>query len=1215
MSHGVSLHPLSPLELSLESSALVEASAGTGKTFAITTIFLRLLLERQIDVSKILVVTFTKAATAELRDRIRRRIRDALDFFRGAAVGDDETLASLFEPALAAGTVERDVRSLEQALQGFDEAAIFTIHAFCERMLLEHAFESGSPFDATLVTNVDLVCNEIVRDFVAQKFTSAPRIAVERFFENSWISALEGLAREALQRPDVPVLPARPGEVDLAGELARWQLAWDEIREGMRLSWNRDEILALLSDSDVLKQGEYKEPEIRILAPVEEALDSTAILGRRAVDYGLLKLSPDTLRKGTKKNRIGETPDHPFFDACGRFRAAAQRLVERLDDWALAIRHDLFAFAPAEMRRRNEESGTLAFDDLLQRLEVALGGPHAAGMVAAMHEKFRAVLIDEFQDTDPVQWRIFRKLSLDGGPPVFLIGDPKQAIYSFRGADVFTYRDARRAVGDAGFTLRRNWRSDPGLIRAVNAIFARTKVPFLFDWIGFGEAEPREGAVDSLVAPKGVDTAPFEILLVEGESLQRGEVDVVLPARIAGEVAAFLSSGVCIRTGAGEERQAGPGDAAVLCRTNRQAADVHAELRKLGVPSVLYGDASVFDSDEAQEVELALRAMAEPGDPAGLRAALATRLLGRSGEQIDRLQADETEWDMTVRSFLELSSVWERQGFVAAFRGLLDRDKIPARLLRREDGERRLTNVFHLGELLQTASVEALRGPLALVEWIYRMRSDTVARAEMASEATQLRLESDERRVRVTTIHQAKGLEFEFVWVPFLWTPTFEPTPGRIHGHDEEGRPFLDIGSGTGKRKEQALREEMAECLRLLYVALTRAKYRCSIVWGSFKNGGRSALGYALHAPRVLPGNGGIAAVAAAVGSRLESTERLHEDLDGLVEASGGNIAVRPLARAKGRRWQNRAKADSLRAARVARRSLDGPWRTSSFSRLASGSAPLSEPATEGRDHEDPSALVERSIDAATVHLREFPRGARAGGCLHAILEHVRFDAQPEEMEELTARTLAVHGIAAEWADVVTRAIIAVLETPLGGDVGGFRFRNLAPACRRSELGFLLASASEEAPVTPARLSGVLTEGPSNYYAPRLARLPFPPFAGFLRGFVDLVFEQEGRWYVVDWKSNFLGETVADYHPARLRQVMEDHHYTLQLHLYSLALHRHLAARLPGYDYERHFGGAYYIFLRGVSPEHPEGSGIFHERPTCKRIAELDDLFAGREEK
>ena len=257
--------------------------------------------------------------------------------------------------------------------------------------------------------------------------------------------------------------------------------------------------------------------------------------------------------------------------------------------------------------------------------------------------------------------------------------------------------------------------------------------------------------------------------------------------------------------------------------------------------------------------------MAEPGDPAGLRAALATRLLGRSGEQIDRLQADETEWDMTVRSFLELSSVWERQGFVAAFRGLLDRDKIPARLLRREDGERRLTNVFHLGELLQTASVEALRGPLALVEWIYRMRSDTVARAEMASEATQLRLESDERRVRVTTIHQAKGLEYGFVWAPFLWTPTFEPTPGRIHGHDEEGRPFLDIGSGTGKRKEQALREEMAECLRLLYVALTRAKYRCSIVWGSFKNGGRSALGYALHAPRVLPGNGGIAAVAAAV--------------------------------------------------------------------------------------------------------------------------------------------------------------------------------------------------------------------------------------------------------------------------------------------------------------------------------------------------------------
>ncbi len=889
----------------------------------------------------------------------------------------------------------------------------------------------------------------------------------------------------------------------------------------------------------------------------------------------------------------------------------------------IALEHEAVDYGRREMRRRKEEANTQFFDDLLLRLDEALRGDGAETLARRIRDRYRVALIDEFQDTDPIQYRIFRRIyaAPDAGGALFLIGDPKQAIYAFRGADVFAYIEAKGAAGDQAYELNVNRRSDPSLIEGVSAVFGRAREPFVFADIPFLPVLPAPESSDRLGDFPG-SGAPLQILFVargEGDKwVSKREAE--LPRRVAAEIDRLLSSRATI----GGERIL-PSDVAILCRTNAEAQSMQAALRELRIACVLQGDSSVFESVEAAELERVLRAMASPGEARALKAALATPIFGLDAAQLYELQDDEGEWDKWVRHFQAWHETWVAHGFIPSFRQMLGEGQAHERLLSLVDGERRLTNFLHLGELLQAEAVESRRGPLALVEWLAQMRADEEARRGAVGEAAQIRLESDAEALKLLTVHKSKGLQYPIVYCPYLWGKSFLHDTDkrflRFHDPADGNRLKLDLGSDDLEAHlALAEREALAENLRLLYVAMTRAKHRCSVVWGRFHQAETSALAYLLHQPEQPAGD-----LRQEVIARLQrmSDDEMRADLRRLEIAAPGAIGVDDLTSAAVPAAPGSAAvpAAPVLSARTSQRTLQSLWRTSSFTGLVAGGGRISRPAEEGIDRDEvaiePASGEAPPLPAASlVRLHDFPSGARSGQLIHDLLEHLDFADSGAPHPEQVAEVLLRHGLDPSWEPALRLALGEVLDTPLRGAGEPFSLRQIPAARRRAEMEFIFPVAGTgRQPLTSPGLAevmaryGAATMPPG--YAGRLAALRFKELEGYLRGFIDLVFESGGRWYVVDYKSNHLGPRPADYRAARLPQVMADHHYILQYHLYAVALHRYLGLRLAGYDYESHFGGVYYLFLRGMSPEYPRHNGVFWDRPGGALIEALSQLLAG----
>jgi exodeoxyribonuclease V beta subunit len=1194
---------------------LIEASAGTGKTFAIATLYLRVLVERGLRVGEILVVTYTRAATAELRVRLRERLRQALDVLERHAPPPDADLRDLLTEWRERGWEARARTAIEGALGAFDEAAIHTMHAFCQRMLRELAFESGAAFDAELAGDEVLLRDEIVRDYWVRAMHGAPDALIAYLQKPSGADALAALAARVGGDPTLPVLPEwvdiEPGALDDA--LAVRRTAWLAAQE----IWRREgeTVKALLCGPHDLKKNSYAVERIRnVWLP---ALDAHfAHEGNATFDRGagtrkhVAALSTSHLEAGTRKN--GHTPQHPFFDACEDLAASDGALLQTLEAHAVRLNVEFVSYLRSERRRRRDASNTRSFDDLLQILCTALGGDGGDELADRIRKRFPFAMIDECQDTDPQQHAIFSRLYGDGrDSALYQIGDPKQAIFAFRGADVFSYLDAKEQCTDGPRTLLVNWRSDPGLLRAVQTLFERARLPFLLEEIGIHPVEPQPEASDALGGSASL--VPLQVLLLpaaKGESIS--DVTPRVVRATATEIAATLASDLTIKG-----KQVVARDIAVLCRTNQQAIAVQDALRELGVPSVLHGDKSVFDTQEGEELQRLLAALANPSDTAAIRAALVTTLLGVDGTELHRLLGAEREWDDWAERFEAWHQLWVGFGFMRAFRrALADREIVP-RLLRLHGGERRITNVLHLAELLHGAEGEERRGPQQLVRWLELMRADPSARGDYAGDAEQVRLESDANAVTVVTIHKSKGLEYAIAYCPFLWPHADlrndDKLFARFHDPDDGRRLKLDIGSPEhDAHVDLAAKESLAESLRLTYVALTRARHRCTLVWGLFKKAKKSPLAYLLHQPEHAGGDHSEGAAA-----RFEALDEaaFRRDLESLEAAAQGTIEVRDLlssaAAASARPPDG---ADVPLEARRRTRTLTRHWRVSSFTALTALDRGDERQREEGLDHDaDETELspVPAPAPTPTVALADFPAGAAAGRLLHGIMERLDFcAADAGVLHGATEGSLVAHGFASSASTNVAAALAAALETPLDAADPSLTLRHVPRDRRLDEMEFVL-------PVAPGlsagRLGGVLARhgAPARLpdYAGRLRMLEFEALAGYLRGFIDLVFEHAGRWYVVDYKSNHLGAAAADYAPARLDQAMARHHYVLQYLLYTVAVHRHLAARLPGYDYARHFGGVRYLFLRGMSPAHPPGCGVYQDLPPPALIRELSELF------
>jgi len=1211
---------LDPLGFVLRGSSLIEASAGTGKTFTIAALYLRLVLghgddaafARPLTPPEILVVTFTDAATQELRDRIRARLSAAADAFLRDPQ-DDEAAAALdpllgeLRTAYPAAAWPGCAQRLRLAAEWMDEAAVSTIHGWCHRMLREHAFDSGSLFDQALEADQAELLQEAVRDYWRTFFYPLP--AQDAQCVGGWWRDPDAL-RRALQPllAQAGDLPAAP---EPAGALAEARLAREQQLAELRSPWNAwcEELQQLLDDA--VAAGQVNGTRLKKVH-YDGWLQQLRLWCRGGVDAPQLtdaawsRLTREGLREAWKKPH--EAPDHP---ALQEIETLAQRLACLPECRDAVLAHAARWVAgrvDAEQRRRAE----MGFDDLLTRLHAALQRPDSGARLAALiRTQFPVALIDEFQDTDPVQYGIFHAIYHPQEPQqdtaLVLIGDPKQAIYAFRGADIFTYLAAKRDTAGRHATLGTNFRSTRAMVQAVNRVFLQAE-------------ERPEGEGAFLFRAADGDTLPFFPVQAQGRR-QHWEVDGAEPSALTcwwdddGAVAGAADyrrrmAGACaaeivrllrlaqdgragFRDPDGVLQPLRPRDIAVLVNDGQEARAVREALRARGVHSVYLSDRdSVFRSAAAAELQRLLQACAAPEDGTLVRAALATPLLAQDWVALDRLNHDEIHWEERLEQFRRYRECWQRQGVLPMLRRLLHDFGVPERLIAARD-ERLLTDLLHLAELLQQASV-LIDGEHALVRHLVEQREE----ATQAVDNRQLRLESDADLLKVVTVHKSKGLEYPLVFLPFPCAcRPVKPEDVPIKWHDEAGRPRLSLQADPAV-VDRADRERLGEDLRKLYVALTRARFATWIGVAPTAGFERSALGYLLAAGESVPAGGLEALLTATLGgSGAIAVARAPEpgEENYVAEAAVSTLAPPPpLPAAPPQRWWIASYSRIRKTAGAPVRGARAPETAEEETWLETAQEPRREEAG-------------RAPPPGTLH--DFPRGPTPGSFLHGLLEWTgrkgfaaAADA-PEEIDELLARRCRP----ARWAphrQALRDWLVRWLATPLDLRRLAPAAAPVAPAALRStqaEMEFWLAAADVDAQVLDDLVCRHTLDGVAR------ARLEPERLNGMLKGFMDLVFEHEGRYYVADYKSNWLGPDDAAYGVQAMRDEVLHHRYELQYCLYLFALHRLLRSRLPDYDYDRHVGGAVYVFLRGCGAP---SQGLHLERPPAALMAALDRLFS-----
>lgn len=1189
------LDAVTTLTMPLHGLRLIEASAGTGKTYAISNLYLRHVLEG-VPVSAILVVTFTNAATEELRGRIRQRLQQTLQWLErveqdAETPPEDAFLLALLAVRATASDEERRLQCerLQLAVRTMDEAAIYTIHGFCLRALTDHAFNSGQPFDMQLITDEDGLWQDALKDWWRRNTYALNPLhlgILARAFDG--LDALLTQQRVLRDAHDKRVLPV------LAGTLAQQFARWDSLLPALqRLSaqWQarQSELEDILLRSPALSRartGDYG-PDVlpASLALLDAWLRSHDLLD---VPARLHLLSAAALRAGSTPAKRDKDPAlmDPFFVEC---QAVEESVQDILLGVRLAVLQDCTRAARAQIDAVKTATRSLGFSDQLTRLHEALHGAGGEALAQVLRRSFPVAMIDEFQDTDALQYGIFRRL-YHGAPlqsehaalSLTMIGDPKQAIYSFRGGDIFAYAMARRDAGASLYTLDTNWRSTPALIAAVNTVLQQRGAPFVFaEAIAFAPVAPAPKQHAPLYE-SGHATPPLQLWQIpadeQGRARSKRDAEAMLSAAVAQEIVRLLAASARGEVSLGEKRVE-PGNIAVLVRDSRQGRTVREALMRRGINAVTAGRDNVLRSEEAAGLLLLLRGIVHCRDRGTLRAALASSLLGFDYTQIAQRQADEQAWLEWAQQLSVLNEDWQRRGFMVMFHAMLQSLGVGLRLAATPYAERRLTNLLHLGELLQQ-SARSSPGQEALLSWFEQQ----IAAPE--EQETELRLESDEALVKIVTIHASKGLEYPIVFAPFLWgARPVSRHAGRacIQYHDLQEQAVLDFGVPSESALALADRERLAEDVRLAYVALTRACSRLYLAWGNvgYADAGSSALSWLLLSQRT-PAD----LLLAPLKEALDDAG-IAAALQALVAARPEAFALQALPVPDGSRYGESAAGvplDLQAHAFHARIATD--WRISSFSSLT-------------RDVHQ-SAATSRSRVSQDAIL-QFEAGSHVGLFLHEILEHLDFqgDLRAQTLE-LNARFAPRYGFDARaQQETLVSWIRHIVLTPL--TASGLRLATLPRSRRLNELAFDFAIDK----VDLAALNALLDE----YAGEPLQALQGEDLRGLITGVIDLVFEHEGRFYIADYKSNLLGNALQDYAPSLLRRAMLERRYDLQSLLYVLALHRYLQQRLPDYAYERHMGGALYLFLRGLRVEQGPASGVVHDCPPVSLIARLEWLL------
>ncbi|MBN4938790.1 exodeoxyribonuclease V subunit beta [Stenotrophomonas maltophilia] len=1193
------IHPY--LALPLDGVRLIEASAGTGKTFTLATLFTRLVVEQGLRIGQILAVTFTDAATQELRKRIRERLALAarmVDLPPGDGEAPDMRLTrQILRRHLDAGNESAAAlkRRLQVAADEIDLAAIFTIHGFCTRVLREHALESGHTFDPPELLTSD---RELMEELAADLWrVHANDPATLEPLTLLWSSpdALAGDLRALLAAPPLHPLPLptlpddpRPRMLQAAQVLA------SAIDSGLDAARGQ---IATAFEKKVFDGRRAKRPSF-------DKAFSTLVAGQAGADWSrdgklhLEKLLPTSMQALCRDDQQGACPDAPLFDALQAWWDAADVVMSWLRQRAIRFLHALRAEAAQRLALLKQTRRVQTYDDLIDGVALALQGPQRLTLVQRLRAQYRIALVDEFQDTDDRQWGIFHTLFGDSpevrelglAPALFLIGDPKQAIYGFRGGDIHTYLKARQVAQPAP-ALDQNFRSRPALLRVLQMLYDNGgEDAFLERDIRFEPVRPGGVRVDADYQRDGHAAAALTLRVLRSGGDRPLAADASREAATRACVAAIHQVLVDARAGRAllRGRPVQPADIAVLVRSHREATLVQRALAAVGIPAVAAGRQSLFATSEARDLRALLLALLQPADEGRLRTALATVLLGQPASAIAAMEREGDLQRGFQAQLLHWRERWQRGGPFAVIADVCAAQG--ERLLALIDGERRLTNYLQLGELLQEASAQAL-GMHGLLDWL----QGRMASADQDDEQQLLRLESDARRVQIITLHKSKGLEYPLVFLPFVGIErgaNNSATHCTVHLDGERQLHWkLDRDEVWDAVSRQARHEQQAEDARLLYVGMTRAEHALWIAIGDLAGLARTPL---------APLLGDLQALRGCADVQVDDSEPVAQLPQLAVEMDGELPAVRTQARRVPHDWwvysfTQLAHADAGSGSDIEAAATELP--APAADEPVGAELPL-EPALP-----DPAATEE----AAPVDPRFM--GSRFGNVLHEAMENVDFAAwgawqpgqeAPEGQAAVLRKALREEGYAdADLDDGIAVLVPLVGQTLIAELPEGGALYSVPAQDRRAEIDFHFAI---EPTAVPALLDVLHAHGIAS------ARRGFGQrrrLEGLMTGMIDLTYVRDGRWYVLDYKSNRL----PGYSPDLLAIAMRHSEYDLQALIYTVALHRWLRFRLgAAYRYERDMGGIRYLFCRGLDGT---GNGVYTDRFPLELVDALDALFAG----
>ncbi|MBV1877886.1 MAG: exodeoxyribonuclease V subunit beta [Pseudomonadales bacterium] len=1331
---------------------LIEASAGTGKTYTITNLYLRLLLgqrtagqrtagqreasqtepgqnetpqtiNKPLACSEILVLTFTIAATAELRQRIRDRIAAAKAAFTAnneadlvagiesrliqnepdTATGMAAGIATINDPFLAhlvanSNDITRDRKLLGAALQTMDEASIYTIHGFCARVLNEQSFETGSLFSQSMEADRDQLLKQATEDCFRTHILGLKGYEKHLALE-LWPTptALEQKTKAFLFRHK---LIMQPPHKDVGDEI---KVLFNDIQRCKKI-WLAEDIVKVVRDCGfhggrkTIKRLDAMQDyclnslsrtttnaDLKTDHSYTDALDMNALDVERWQPW-----SEQGLKNATSKKTV--QPQHSIF-----------KLIESIYQRRGLIgqvKYNLWQQMIANLRQNlasyKHQLGQFTLDDLLIDLHTALS---TTDILLADHlrKKWPVAMIDEFQDTDDIQFEIFSKIYPDKSQhALFYIGDPKQAIYQFRGADIYTYINAKRQIDDKIYSLATNWRSTLGLVDAVNQLFHQPNIfgddkdiPFTpaNSFEALDAANTKEKPGKQLVL-NGQAVKPVALAYIDGEDLLKHQTRNLSIEHAAERCAELLiqaeSNNACI---GGQPIKAG--QIAFLVRSRLDAKAARQALAKRNINSVYVTLDSVMTSDTAVDLLLILQAVLAPNNEAGVKAAVASQLMLGTVSEIDAISRDSDRHQAVTEEFQHYQSIWQSLNIAAMIEQLIINRKLAHQWLNQQDGERQITNLRHLAEILQTRTSTSF-GMYRLIKWFSR---EIQAAQVLSQDDRQLRLESDQDLVQIVTIHASKGLEYDIVMIPmagFSARPVNKNEPLLVHEELVRQEPALENGAQSAAATQasdseqnnsslfqtvlnftedsaladKVFEERLAEDMRLLYVAITRAKYHCHLGITLSKNLPKTALGQLLQMPQ-----------SKNPADLIEALMQLPKELFNAYSLQNTPHSI----------YQQQQQTSQL-VAPAAKPRIKDHWRIHSYSslthlisrqvnkvnpqltaneqitnnqttdnRIQANTAPnqsMQLNASPGFFDDDLTpAATSQAITKQTLTTNAppsrftFPRGPQVGTLLHEMLEKLDFKADNNSLDDAVDKLLkiipasvAIHTIDAQkiddsktashktdshetekettqWPAILQQWLSEILTTPM--------FSNQETSADQAANQTTIQTAPnnfilQDIPAT-SRLNEMEFHFPAKVeqsflhcmqtagYLDDHSQLAIDRVNGMMTGFIDLVVEHEQKYYIIDYKSNHLGPSQGHYNPVALANDIKQHQYDLQYLIYTVALHRHLKRCQPAYTYATHFGGVCYLYLRGMCAQ--AGAGIHFDLPDESLINQLDQLL------